>query len=522
MAMYRGEMMNKFEYLYNKKKQLEKEIAKNDLFKLSKKDAIQCVMIKVGMLYSIFQRGDHDKKQEYMKRLIGTNATYIDEITFFQESLKWICRWCSEYCADESKYNEKILAEQVYKLMGLAYAYNEFIKYSFYHSKNVVSYNTFGNSILFDYINEESHQVHELYDTLNRKSSEERIFLDSFVKSINVSDVEAMETVHRSDFSFNYNFNFGKFSLKEYEEISVVLNNYIMRKMLNSHVLIPGEEGISIWEKEELVKMLADESGIAKETVEEMIAFFQYDTRDKNADLSLNYFFELDNDRIMLSEAIFNMQRPAINALRILAKHQSKLYEKEQNMFEIEQKNRIKDIVEERFLVAKNLTKEQEIRPGMDMLVYDRGHNHLQVLELKYKIPVDSERDITNLDEMLEKAYKQLEWAKKYVDEHEDILEEYFGAEYIGITPKAVDCFVVTNYAIGTGSSCQLPSPILLEEHYLQLMQNDVGMQHVHKALHDKKKCIVGEIKKRYARYRLVDFKIQIPETLMVVKGGGI
>lgn len=184
--------------------------------------------------------------------------------------------------------------------MGLAYAYNEFIKYSFYHSKHVVSYNTFGNSIQFDYINEESHQVHELYDTLNRKSSEGSAFLDSFVKSINVSGVKAIETVHRSDFSFNYNFNFGKFSLKDYEEISVALNNYIMRKMLNSHVLIPGEAGISIWEKEELVKMLAEESGIAKEKVEEVIDFFQYDTRDKNADLSLNYFFELDNDRIML------------------------------------------------------------------------------------------------------------------------------------------------------------------------------------------------------------------------------
>lgn len=513
-------MMNKFEYLYHKKQLLEKEISKNDLFKLSKKDAIQCVMIKVGMLFSFFQRGEHDKKQEYMKRLIRTNATYIDENSFFQESLKWICRWCSEYCADESEYNEKILADQVYELMGLAYAYDEFIKYSYYHSKHIVYYNTFGNIIEFDYINEESHQVHELYDTLNRKNSEKRAYLDSLAKSINASDVEAMENIHRSDFNVNYNFNFGKFSLKDYEEISVVLNNYIVRKMLNSYVLIPGDEGISIWEKEDLIKMLVEESEIAKEKVEEIIAFFQYDTGDKNADLSLNYFFELDSDRIMLSEAIFSMQRPATNALRILAKRQSKLYETEQNMFETEQKNRIKEIVEERFLVAKNLTKEQEIRPGMDMLVYDKVNNHLQVLELKYKIPVDSERDIINLDVMLEKAYTQLEWAKKYVDEHEGILEEYFGTEYTGITPKEVDCFVITNYAIGTGTNCQLPSPILLEEHYLQLMQNDAGMQHVHKALQDKKKCIVGEIKKRYARYNLVDFKIKIPETLMVVKGG--
>ena len=54
MAIYRGETMNKFEYLYHKKQQLEKEIEKSDLFKLSKKDAIQCVMIKVGMMYFFF------------------------------------------------------------------------------------------------------------------------------------------------------------------------------------------------------------------------------------------------------------------------------------------------------------------------------------------------------------------------------------------------------------------------------------------------------------------------------------
>ena len=106
--------------------------------------------------------------------------------------------------------------------------------------------------------------------------------------------------------------------------------------------------------------MLVEVSGIDKEKVEEMIAFFKYDIDDKHADLSLNYFFELDNERIILSEAIFNMQRPAVNALRILAKRQSKLYETEQNMFEVEQKNRIKEIVGKSFLVAKNLTKEED------------------------------------------------------------------------------------------------------------------------------------------------------------------
>ena len=80
--------MNKFEYLYHKKQLLEKEIAKNNLFKLSKREAIQCVIIKVGILFFWFARGTNDKKQKYMKKLIRTNATHINEISFLQESLK--------------------------------------------------------------------------------------------------------------------------------------------------------------------------------------------------------------------------------------------------------------------------------------------------------------------------------------------------------------------------------------------------------------------------------------------------
>ena len=108
--------MNRFEYLYHKKQLLEKKIAKNDLFKLGTKDAIQCVMIKVGMLYSFFTVGDYNKKQQYMKKLIKTNATDIDEITFFQESLKWICRLP---CLTNGSSRHPILALSMKKITGL-------------------------------------------------------------------------------------------------------------------------------------------------------------------------------------------------------------------------------------------------------------------------------------------------------------------------------------------------------------------------------------------------------------------
>ncbi len=196
------------------------------------------------------------------------------KLLFFQESLKWICRWCAKYCATESNYSGNIFADQVYELMGLAYAYNEFVKYSFYYSKHIVSYNVYENCIQFDYTNEESYQVHELYNTLIQKYTEERDYLNCSTQCSAKSNLEIIEDIHRSDFNFNYNFMFGKFSLKDYEEVSTVLNNYVIRKMTNNHVLIPGRTGVSVCQKEDLVKMLVRESGIDEEKVEEMITFF--------------------------------------------------------------------------------------------------------------------------------------------------------------------------------------------------------------------------------------------------------
>ncbi|MBR1855446.1 MAG: hypothetical protein IJ803_00035 [Oribacterium sp.] len=43
--------MNEFEQLYKTKQVLDEKIAKNALFKLSMKDAIECVLIKVGMCF---------------------------------------------------------------------------------------------------------------------------------------------------------------------------------------------------------------------------------------------------------------------------------------------------------------------------------------------------------------------------------------------------------------------------------------------------------------------------------------
>lgn len=505
--------MNEYEYLYDKKKSLLEEIRKHKIFKLNIKDAVYCVMVKVGMLSCMFRLLAENEKQEYLKKLVHTNCTVIDESVFIQESLKWICRWCSEYCSPKSDYNENVYADEIYELMGQAYAYEIFNDFSFFHSKKIVKYQKIANIINFDYLNEENYRVHVLYDKILQRMHDDKESKNVLNNRGEKTDLELIERSHRIDFNFGYNFNFGNFNLKDYEEFSAGLNNYVFDKIRKPHVVIPGEEGLICLSRHEWVNLLSKESGLSVDTVENIIDFFQYNYQEENADLSLTYFFQQEDGRLLLSEYIFLFQRPAVNALRLLAKRQSELYKAEQNAFEDEQKRKIIDLLSDRYEITKVMTKEQQLRPGMDMLVYDRENKNLQVIELKYKIPIESARDITNLDEMLKKAYGQIMLAEKYVKKNTDtILEEYFGISYHGIVPNNIDYFVLTNYSIGTGMGVQLPSPILLEEHYLWLMKLENGMEYIHEVLVNKEKKCIGIIKKRYARFSLPNCKFKIPD----------
>lgn len=508
--------MNEYEQLFHIKGIIEKDVKKHSLFRLSKIDAINCVFTKVGIMYSMLMVCDEDKKQAYLKKIIHTNSTYLNETDFLQESLKWICRWCADYCAEESEVGVKVYADEIYELMGYAYSYEQFNSYWCLHSNRIVKYARYNNVIEFKYINEESHQIHELYDTVIRKDCDNKQFSNVMINRDKLSDFEMIEMIHREDFSMGYNFNFGKFCLNEYEEFSTVLNNYIINKIGKSHILVPGEAGIMCFQREEMIEMVTESTELKRDEIESMIEFFLYDYADRNSDLSLTYFLPQDDNRILVSEGIFNMQRPAINALRLLAKRQSELYKDEQNQFENEQRKRVTKSINPMFMVAEKLTKEQQLRPGMDLIVYDKEHNHLQIIELKYKIPIESIRDIINLDNMLKKAYEQIEQAKDYVSKNrENLLKEYFGEVYSSIMPDRIDFFVMTNYSIGTGTNCELPSPILLEEHYFEMMKSKNGMKNVHEALLDTGKKIIGKPQKRYARYLLAGYKMKIPETFI-------
>lgn len=94
---------------------------------------------------------------------IQWHAVNISEIDFIQESLKWICRWSSKYCAEQSENKVKISAEEIYELMGMAYSYEQFYRMWQLHNKQIVKFRQFGNKLEFTYCNEETYMVHSIH-----------------------------------------------------------------------------------------------------------------------------------------------------------------------------------------------------------------------------------------------------------------------------------------------------------------------------------------------------------------------
>ncbi|MBT2604551.1 hypothetical protein J7E55_16260 [Bacillus sp. ISL-53] len=513
--------MNEYEELYNIKKNLEVTIKKNKIFELTTHEAVNVIFEKLGVFYTLLNTAEHGRVQEFIKKLVKTNASEINDISFIQESLKWIFRWCSSYCRSESKVNkEDILAEDIYNLMGVAYSYEKFVDMWEMHSQKKVKYNKMGNKITFDYNQEETYITHLLYDSyfreINHAKNMEKLAIYENVNSENL--IQVMNLAHQMDFNCSFNIEFDQFNLEEYKIFSTALTEILSRKRLENsikgnYIINPGNEGVLLYKKEKWVYELSTLINLSNEKIRKIIDFFTYDFSNQKSDISLSYFVSLSNEYLLISEAVFNLSRPEVNAMRLLAKKRSSNYDSAQNNFEGEEIASIKKSIGNKYLTSYGIDKSQKNIPGIDLLVYDPIENHLHIIELKYKIPVDSTLDINNLDKMLNKAYKQVEEAKRLTkDRLGTLLLEYFGETYNLTEPKKVDYFVLTNYSIGTGINNTVPTPILLIDHYIELMRQRNGMDLVRTVLNSSDKKLPLEKRKRYSRFSLLGFKVLIPE----------
>ncbi|RJE83262.1 hypothetical protein D3P07_25185 [Paenibacillus sp. 1011MAR3C5] len=514
--------MNEHQILYDFKKKIECEIQKNKLFSLPIEEAYFLLFEKAGVLYKLTLI-NQNKIQKIIKEYYDTKQERIDELSFFQESIKWIMRWCTQYCINTpQKQAEKIQVEDIFKLMGIAYAYDRFHLFWDLHNKGIMRYRKDKNHITFNYTNEEVFKQHVCYDSLLRETTEHE-GLNNISGSIRTDYKELMKQVHHLDFNCNIKVEFSGFDLEDYKEFTTALTdlfteNFLSKKKNNTYILHVNNEVGLIYSKDDWVIKIVEKSTLDTKKVIDIINFFTYDNLLKS-DVSLTYFIHLKNDLLLVPEVIFSLTRPEVNALRLLAKRQFKSYDKAQNNFEYEMISKITNNIFSNYLTSNKDEKSKNIRPGMDLLIYDENNNELQVVELKYKIPVESGRDILNLDKMLEEGYNQIGEAKEYVQANVlTILEEYYGEKYKGVKPKNVDYFIITNYSIGTGGKKEIPTPILNIDHYVELMKDSNGLDKVRSSLYSKNKKIVPPVTKKYCFFKLLGYRVTYPEYKFIMK----
>ena len=502
--------MNKHEKLYTIKNEIENKIRNHKLFKLQRDKAIRLVIRKTSMWYSVINASD---ERDFLSRLTKIPKEFMDEIKFLQESMKWLIRWCVLYCPKESMCSDKVVADEVLDLLTVAYYYEDFYRFWFLHNKHRVSYQLDERTIQFNFNKEENHKLYSCYNAWRIGKQEE----DKFNSISGREDFqEMMYEIHMGDFEFQENIQFEGFSLEDYEKFSVSINNFIVKdieKSINNNIT-KIYEGKNVYEKsrEEWIKIVQMYSKMDRSIIMSILDFFTLDFDNIKNDISLNYFVPIHNKLILMQE-IFMTTRPAINAIRLLAKMNQKSYSKAQNYFEKLERDQIYKNLGDKYSISYGRDKKKAIRPGMDLLVYDPRKNYLHVIELKYKIPVESIEDVIQLEDgLLEKGYTQLEIAKEYVETNKDnILQEYFGDTYSDVKPLKVDHIILTNYSIGTGYNLPLDTPIFTIEHYIELM-NELGVDGIGKVLKEGRRGFTKNIERIDKCISLCDYKLVVPE----------
>ncbi|MBC1235173.1 hypothetical protein [Listeria booriae] len=507
--------MNEFEELYAIRLEIESKIKKHKLFSLSRKSATLKIFEKMGSLISLLATAESDKKINIYKEYVGTDSNSINEESVIQESMKWMLRWCGDYCSEFDEINEKeIKVNDIIELMGVAYSYEELDKVLFLHSKNKVSYKRINGILKFDYKEPEKYAYHLLYDLVIRKQREAKY--PEIVASLD-NLKEGLNEIHWSMFEYPDDMNFGNFTLGEYKLFSSALNDYLIEHMSrnmfsNAIVLLADREGFVINSISEWIELLADKTGLSANKTEDIINFLTLDLSDKGADVSISYFVKVDEINLAISEVIFLLSNIEANALRLLSKVNRGIYDKEQNRFEDLERSKIGKLLDNRFEISYGKHISEKIRPGMDLLVYDESVNELQVIELKYKIPIESVKDFIRLDELLDKGLLQIGKAKNYCEGCEStLLEEYFGKVYSGITPNKIDYFLLTNYSVGMGGNFTLPSPVLITDHYIDVM-NRGGINLIRAVLGDNGKGVPSICETMDSNYQIAGYKFAIQD----------
>lgn len=141
--------MNDYEELYEILHKIEKRVCKHRLFALPYDEAVKTVLRKLYVCKRIIiaSKLNEEEIRKNLCNQLGLNHYGLDFSDYYQESLKWIFRWCKKFCNQSSEANN-IKPEDVLKLMNLAYLYEKFYSLWYMHSKNILKVKIDGKNIV--------------------------------------------------------------------------------------------------------------------------------------------------------------------------------------------------------------------------------------------------------------------------------------------------------------------------------------------------------------------------------------
>lgn len=486
--------------LYEIRNDLEKEFYSHKLFSLPSEEAAEIIFKKIGTAYRIVSFNESK-----LKKLVNADFSSFDLVDFFQESMYEVFRGLTLKIKKHQVYKKKsVTVDEVFDLLGKAYKLSLFKRYEIFHGRDIVKMSIQKNGMIkFNYINENNVKYNITYDSFFRGL--ERHSITEQAKLRGITDfAEAMDFAHRKIFQTDVDIKFEGFDLKDYEEFTVALNSIATEDMLTT-VVIANESGFLRKNLTKWVKYISQYTELDGEIIKNIISYLTFDFSNERSDVSLSYFVPIENDLLFLP-CFFNFQRLDANIFRLLNLKNENRFSTEQKKFEKHQIKQLKELLPNSFLI----TEGKKALPGVDLLIFNPIQNDLHVIELKFKIPINSPRDIFKLDRInMSEAIQQKEKAKNLVSKN--VLAEYFGDKYIGKKPSSISYFILTNYSIGLGTKVDLPSPILLSEHYIRCMNSPMSNKMVNNALSRVDKGFPRKITNVYSKVSLFNTTFVFP-----------
>lgn len=482
--------------MYSIKMEIEKMIESKKFLDLSRDVALMELMIRYNDIYVLSQLENLDQ-MKMSKYFVDMKALVVYSEEFYQESMKWAVEWIYKVCPIEGKRKDLPSVSEVVDFICLCYAYELFNKNWYLFTKDEYDIRLRKNEVTFISKNENERgfiQYNYWRKEIQDNARNEKIFDKNRINEINSTDetviaVENLVFCHNLYFELPAEWIISGYSIGEYKDFSSALVEHLhkedfkMQNQLNiedTRRQIFGRHNIGykfpVYSKDEWAKKIKLNCSLCNiDTINAIIDDLTYKPFTKS-EIAHQCFLPFgENLGISSMYVSFNL-RPERNYLSLIAKTNQKMYDKASAYLERFQINMIIDELKSlEYWIGLPKTREQDIREGMDIVIYDPNTSKLVSVELKYSIPPSSASELLRHEKTIRKAEKQIQLAKEYIKVNLDtILEEYYGDKAKDRTVIDYETVAVVNEYIGSGKGIDKYARIVTIDHFIELMKSGV------------------------------------------------